>query len=94
MCIGYASPEAAAGGPIGCVRDGDRITIDAVACGIHLHVDDAELAARRAGWKPFTRERLAGALEKYARLVGPTHLGAVTHSGNTSWPYPPAEETA
>jgi dihydroxy-acid dehydratase len=92
MCIGYASPEAAVGGPIGCVRDGDRITIDAVACGIHLHVDDTELTTRRAAWKPFERERLSGALEKYAKLVGPTHLGAVTHSGNTIWPYPPAEE--
>ena len=47
---------------------------------------------RKAAWKPFQRERLAGALEKYAKLVGPTHLGAVTHSGNTSWPYPPAEK--
>lgn len=91
MCIGYASPEAAAGGPIGWVCDGDRITIDAVACTIDLHVADDVLATRRAAWKPFQRERLAGALEKYAKLVGPTHLGAVTHSGNTSWPYPPAE---
>lgn len=86
MCIGYASPEAAAGGPIGLVRDGDRITIDAATARIDLHVDDATLAARRADWKPWQRERLAGALEKYARLVGSTHEGAVTHSGLVDWP--------
>jgi dihydroxy-acid dehydratase len=91
MCIGYASPEAAAGGAIALVRDGDRITIDAVARRIELHVSDAELAARRAAWVPYTRERLAGALEKYARLVGPTHEGAVTHSGHADWPYQPKD---
>jgi len=89
MCIGYTSPEAAAGGPIGLVRDGDRISIDAAVSRIHLHVDDEELAARRAAWVPYTRGRLAGAMEKYARLVGPTHEGAVTHSGLTEWPYAP-----
>jgi dihydroxy-acid dehydratase len=93
MCIGYASPEAAAAGPIALVRNGDRITIDAVACRIDLHVSDGELAARRSAWKPYARERLAGALEKYARLVGPTHEGAVTHSGNTDWPYQSAENS-
>ncbi len=87
MCVGYASPEAAAGGPIALVRDGDRITIDAAAAGIHLHVDDVEMATRRAGWTPTARVPLAGALEKYARLVGPTHEGAVTHAGQLQWPY-------
>jgi dihydroxy-acid dehydratase len=91
MCIGYASPEAAAGGAIALVRDGDRITVDAVACSIELHVSDAELAARKAASTPFTRERLAGVLEKYARLVGPTHEGAVTHSGHADWAYQPKE---
>ena len=91
MCIGYASPEAAAGGPIALVRDGDRITIDAVASRIHLQVSDEELAARKAAWQPYSRERLAGVLEKYALLVGPTHEGAVTHSGNAQWPYEPTE---
>lgn len=87
MCIGYASPEAAAGGAIALVRDGDRITIDADAATIHLHVDDEEFERRRAEWKPHVRERLAGVLEKYARLVGPTHEGALTHSGCVQWPY-------
>ncbi|MBC5784645.1 dihydroxy-acid dehydratase [Ramlibacter sp. USB13] len=87
MCIGYASPEAAAGGPIGLVRDGDRITIDAVAGTIQLQVSDEELVQRRAQWKPYVRFPLAGALEKYAKLVGPTHEGAVTHSGAAVWPH-------
>ena len=94
MCIGYASPEAAAGGPIALVQDGDRIRIDAAAGTLDLAVDEAELARRRAAWQPFTRERLAGALEKYAKLVGPTHRGAVTHSGLADWPYPPREDAA
>ena len=93
MCIGYASPEAAAGGAIALVRNGDRITVDAVACRIELHVSDAELAARKVAWTPYARERLAGVLQKYARLVGPTHEGAVTHSGHADWPYPPKDDS-
>jgi dihydroxy-acid dehydratase len=86
MCIGYACPEAASGGPIALVRDGDRIRIDAAAAVIELAVDDAELARRRAAWQPRRTERLAGVLEKYSKLVGPANLGAVTHSGNLDWP--------
>ncbi len=93
MCIGYASPEAAAGGVIALVHDGDRITIDAAARAIHLHVSTAELDQRRAAYKPYLREALAGVLEKYARLVGPTHEGAVTHSGNLAWPYEPVPDS-
>ena len=91
MCIGYASPEAAIGGAIALVREGDRISIDAETARIDLHVSDEVLAERRAHWKPVVRERLAGVLEKYARLVGPTHEGAVTHSGNADWPYEPGD---
>ena len=86
MCIGYACPEAASGGPIALVRDGDRIRIDANAARIDWLVDDAEVARRRAGWTPRRTERLAGVLEKYSKLVGPANLGAVTHSGNLDWP--------
>lgn len=89
MCIGYVSPEAAAGGAIGLVKDGDRITIDAKTGTIQLHVSDEELAERKAQYQPFKRERIAGVLEKYARLVGSAHLGAVTHSGNAHWPIEP-----
>jgi dihydroxy-acid dehydratase len=87
MCIGYAGPEAAAGGPIALLRDGDVVRIDAGAGTIDMRVDDAELAARRAAWRHRPRERLAGLLEKYAAGVGPAHLGAVTHSGAVDWPF-------
>ncbi|MET0152676.1 MAG: dihydroxy-acid dehydratase, partial [Candidatus Binatia bacterium] len=50
-------------------------------------VDDAEIARRRGNWRPRRAERLAGVLEKYAKLVGPANLGAVTHSGRLEWPY-------
>src|SRR5215467_2485864 len=86
ICIGYVSPEAMAGGPIALIKDGDIIRIDAEQRRIDLLVDAAELACRRASWKP--RERatpLAGVLEKYANQVGSAHLGAVTHSGNLRW---------
>ncbi|HVL58225.1 MAG TPA: dihydroxy-acid dehydratase, partial [Burkholderiaceae bacterium] len=86
MCIGYACPEAADGGPIALVRDGDRVRIDCEARRIDWLIDEAEIARRRATWKPQPRERLAGALEKYARLVGPAHSGAVTHAGAVDWP--------
>ena len=86
MCIGYACPEAADGGPIALLQDGDRIAIDAQARTVHVQLDDAELARRRAAWQPRRTERLAGALEKYARLVGPANLGAVTHAGAVEWP--------
>src|SRR5690606_19617750 len=86
MCIGYACPEAAEGGPIALVRDGDRIRIDCEARTIDLLVDEAELARRRAAWRPRTAERLAGVMEKYARLVGTANLGAVTHAGSVEWP--------
>ena len=86
MCIGYAAPEAAEGGPLALVQDGDPIRIDCEARSIDWQVSDAEIAARRAAWKPHQGERLGGALEKYARLVGPANLGAVTHSGAVEWP--------
>ena len=81
MCIGYARPEAALGGPLALVRDGDIVRIDAAAETISLLVEDEEMQARRAAWVPFARGKLGGVLEKYAAQVGPAHLGAVTHSG-------------
>ncbi|MEO7405058.1 MAG: dihydroxy-acid dehydratase [Burkholderiales bacterium] len=86
MCIGYATPEAAEGGALALVRDGDRIRIDCNARTLDLLVDAPELARRRHAWQPRQQERLAGALEKYAKLVGPANLGAVTHSGAVEWP--------
>jgi dihydroxy-acid dehydratase len=81
LMVGYIGPEAACGGPIALVRDGDRIRIDGTARSLQWLVDDAEVERRRAAWQPRTAEQLGGVLEKYARLVGPAHLGAVTHSG-------------
>jgi dihydroxy-acid dehydratase len=86
MCIGYVSPEAAGGGPIALIQDGDIIRIDAGQRRIDVLLDPAELARRHAAWTPRKRAvPLAGALEKYANQVGSAHLGAVTHSGNLRW---------
>jgi len=79
MMIGYVSPEAAAGGPLGLLRNGDRIRIDAAAGRLEALVSKSELARRKA--KAPRRAPLGGVLEKYAAQVGPAHLGAVTHSG-------------
>ena len=81
MMVGYIGPEAADGGPIALVRDGDRIRLDARAATLDLLVDEAVLAQRRQAPRHAPSERLSGVLEKYARLVGPARLGAVTHSG-------------
>jgi dihydroxy-acid dehydratase len=87
MCIGYVSPEAYVGGPLALVRDGDRIRIDAAARRMDLLIDDRELAERREGWKPRAPRHRAGALAKYARLVGQAPGGAVTHDGPAEWPW-------
>jgi dihydroxy-acid dehydratase len=79
MMIGYVSPEAAVGGPLALVRNGDRILINASSGVLTLKVPKAQLAKRRA--KTPKRAPLTGVLEKYATLVGSAHLGAVTHSG-------------
>lgn len=86
MCIGHAAPEAATGGPLGLVRDGDTITIDGQKATITLDVSEAEMDRRREAWSaPETRHR-AGLLSKYAATVGQAHEGAVTHAGNAQWP--------
>lgn len=87
MCIGYVVPEAAAGGPIRLLRDGDRIHIDAHKGTVDVELSDEELAQRSRDTPLFSRERLGGVLEKYEALVGPANLGAVTHSGGVEWPY-------
>ncbi|HEX6266835.1 MAG TPA: dihydroxy-acid dehydratase [Burkholderiales bacterium] len=79
MMIGYASPEAAAGGALALVRNGDAIRIDAAAGILDLLVSKGELAKRKAVAPK--RAAISGVLEKYAALVGPAHLGAVTHRG-------------
>ena len=81
FCIGHVGPEAALGGPIALLRNGDRIVIDAEKGTIDVVLSEAELAARRAAWRPRGTDYNSGAIWKYAQLVGPAHLGAVTHPG-------------
>ena len=76
--VGHVTPEAQEGGNIGLVKDGDKITIDAVDNKIILHVSDEELAARRALWKPLVSPHTSGVLRKYIKNVGPASLGCVT----------------
>jgi dihydroxy-acid dehydratase len=81
FCIGHVGPEAAVGGPIGLLRDGDKITIDAVAGTIDVALSDAELAERRKSWQPRRTDFQSGTLWKYAQTVGDAEKGAVTHPG-------------
>ncbi|MFC4295412.1 dihydroxy-acid dehydratase [Novosphingobium tardum] len=81
FCIGHVGPEAAEGGPIALVQDGDTISIDAEAGTIDLLVDPAELESRRGAWKPREHDYGAGALWRFAQNVGPAWQGAVTHPG-------------
>ena len=76
--VGHVVPEAAAGGPIALVRDGDEVTIDAVANRIDVAISDEEMARRRAEWKEPEMHVKRGVLAKYARLVGDASHGAVT----------------
>jgi dihydroxy-acid dehydratase len=76
--IGHITPEAAEGGPIALVRDGDLITVDAVKCEIHVDVADDDLARRRSGWKPPAPKATKGVLAKYMRLVKSASEGCVT----------------
>ena len=84
FCIGHVGPEAALGGPIALLRDGDRIVLDAVAGTMEVKLSDAELAERRAAWRPRATDYNSGAIWKYAQLVGPAHLGAVTNPGGAA----------
>jgi dihydroxy-acid dehydratase len=82
FCVGHVGPEAALGGPIGLVRNGDMITLDAIKGSISIDLSDDELAERKKAWQgPRATNYASGALWKYAQLVGPTYLGAVTHPG-------------
>jgi dihydroxy-acid dehydratase len=81
FCIGHVGPEAADGGPIALVEDGDTIIIDADLGTIDLMVDDAILAERKAKWQPRENDFASGTLWKYAQTVGPAFKGAVTHPG-------------
>ena len=81
FCVGHVGPEAAVGGPIGLLQDGDTITIDAETGTIDVDLDEAELAKRREAWKPRGTDYNAGAIWKYAQTVGSAEKGALTHPG-------------
>ena len=81
FCVGHVGPEAAVGGPIALVRDGDLITLDAKLGLLDLHVSAAELDERRKAWTPREHDFGSGALWRYAQTVGPALGGAVTHPG-------------
>ena len=82
FCVGHVGPEAAHGGPIALLKDGDMITLNAIKGEISVDLTDAELEARKADWKgPRNTIYASGALWKYAQQVGETYKGAVTHPG-------------
>ena len=84
FCVGHVGPEAAVGGPIGLIRDGDIIELDAVNGTLSVKLTDAELAERRKAWKPRETKVGSGVLWKYAQQVGPAVKGAVTHPGGSA----------
>ena len=85
FCIGHIGPEAAVGGPIALLRDGDIIDIDVIAGTLEVRLSDDELRVRREQWRlPGAERYRSGAIWKYVQQVGPAYLGAVTHPG--PWP--------
>ncbi|MCP3878382.1 MAG: dihydroxy-acid dehydratase, partial [Sulfitobacter sp.] len=82
FCVGHVGPEAAHGGPIALLKQGDMITLNAITGSISVDISDEEMAERKAAWPGARKTNYqSGALWKYAQLVGPTYLGAVTHPG-------------
>ncbi|MBV9977989.1 MAG: dihydroxy-acid dehydratase, partial [Hyphomicrobiales bacterium] len=81
FCVGHVGPEAAVGGPIALLKDGDIIEIDAVKGVLAVKLSEGEFGRRKKDWKPRESEFGSGAIWKYAQQVGPARLGAVTHPG-------------
>jgi dihydroxy-acid dehydratase len=81
LCVGHVGPEAAVGGPIAHLRDGDIIAIDGDKGTLEIRLDQAELDRRRAEWRPRESAFASGYIWKYAQQVGPARHGAVTHPG-------------
>jgi dihydroxy-acid dehydratase len=84
LCVGHVGPEAAVGGPIAHLRDGDIIMIDADQGTLEVRLDPAELDRRRATWQPRGSAFTSGYIWKYAQQVGPARHGAVTHPGGAA----------
>jgi dihydroxy-acid dehydratase len=81
FCVGHIGPEAAVGGPIGLLRDGDIITLDSAKGTLDVELAASELEERRKEWKPRSDEFTSGYLWKYAQQVGSARYGAITHPG-------------
>jgi dihydroxy-acid dehydratase len=81
LCIGHVGPEAAVGGPIGLIQNGDIICINARTGELNVELSDEELKARYQKWQPRKTDYNSGTLWKYSQLVGPAYKGAVTHPG-------------
>jgi dihydroxy-acid dehydratase len=84
FCIGHVGPEAAVGGPIALLRDGDILELDAEAGTLNVRLSDDELIERRKAWQPRAEAFGSGYLWKYAQQVGPALTGAVTHPGGAA----------
>jgi dihydroxy-acid dehydratase len=84
FCVGHVGPEAAVGGPIGLIRDGDIIELDAEKGTLDVKLSDSELASRAKTWKPRPEEYASGYLWKYTQQVGSARNGAVTHPGGSA----------
>jgi dihydroxy-acid dehydratase len=84
FCVGHVGPEAAVGGPIALIKDGDIIRLDAVKGTLDVDLGKAELARRRRAWKERKPEFTSGYLWKYAQQVGPARDGAITHPGGAA----------
>src|SRR6201986_1663202 len=81
LCVGHIGPEAMDGGPIGLIRTGDIIVIDADKGTMDVELSEAELAERRKAWKPKAPSFRSGVLARYAKNVGPARDGAITSPG-------------
>ncbi|MFM9973980.1 MAG: dihydroxy-acid dehydratase [Beijerinckiaceae bacterium] len=81
FCVGHVGPEAAVGGPIALIRDGDIIDLNAITGKLEVRLSDAELQARKQHWSPRETDYGSGAIWKYAQGVGPAKDGAITHPG-------------
>jgi len=84
FCVGHIGPEAAVGGPIALLRDGDIVELDAEAGTLNARLSDEDFARRKRDWKPRDPEFTSGYLWKYAQQVGPARNGAVTHPGGAA----------
>lgn len=84
FCVGHVGPEAAVGGVIALIENGDIIELDAIKRTINVKLDEKTLAARKAKWQPRAHDYQSGALWKYAQTVGSAEFGAVTHQGGAA----------